>query len=134
MIAHAFAKNGISVSAALCFEGKTILKAGEAEIMLFEWVDDITLETNDVTTRHCRQIGELIGQMHNCRLTIENTPLPASLGARMEWMEFNMPRSMNRDAPPDERMLGAEHVTCTLADILSLARREREFLEWLNQP
>lgn len=55
------------------------------------------------------------------------------LGARMEWMEFNMQRSINPDTLPDERMLGAKQVTCTLADILALAARECELIGWLRE-
>ena len=262
-IARGFAKNGISVSSALCFDGETILKAGEAEIMLFEWVNGITLEDNVVTSQHCLQIGELFGEMHKCRIAIENFALPAScvfdkdhwadlieraktndwinevqaalpdlirfsaeyaealpllqsemvashrdldiknvmwnsdnnpiiidweaaglvnpmwelvdaalnwcgqtsgkpdkerfqmlisgylsvqpmdahmigptfagcIGARMEWMEFNMQRSINSDRPSEERMLGGEQVVGTLSDILSLAENKPDFVNWLQ--
>jgi Ser/Thr protein kinase RdoA (MazF antagonist) len=265
-IAGSFAKDGISVSAALSFDGQTILKAGEAEIMLFEWVDGITLEEDDVTIDRCRQIGELFGQMHNCRLSIENLALPANqafdknhwaellnrarsaecawvgetdaalpylirfsaayadalpllqantvashrdldikntmwkasghpviidweagglvnpmwelldaalnwcgqtsgqpdkerfqaliagyqtvqplnaamiepafagcLGARMEWLEFNMQRSIDTNTPSEEQSLGTGQVTSTLADILSLEAGKRDFFDWLPQ-
>ncbi|MDH4032919.1 MAG: phosphotransferase, partial [candidate division Zixibacteria bacterium] len=54
------------------------------------------------------------------------------LGARMEWLEFNMQRSINADTPPDEKAMGTEQVTSTLADIMSLAARRIEFVEWLR--
>lgn len=54
------------------------------------------------------------------------------LGARMEWLEFNMQRSLDPATPADEKTLAAKEVRGTLADIVTLSSQRAEFHVWFN--
>jgi Ser/Thr protein kinase RdoA (MazF antagonist) len=54
------------------------------------------------------------------------------LGARMEWLEFNLQRSLAIATPADERELANRQVLATLVDILALSSRQSEFRAWLE--
>ena len=58
-------KNNIPVSSALDIDGDYLKEYDDYYYMVFDYVNGKTLKDNEITIEHCKQIGGILGKLHN---------------------------------------------------------------------
>ena len=58
-------KNNIPVSSALDINGDYLKEYDGYYYMVFDYVNGKTLKDNEITIEHCKQIGGILGKLHN---------------------------------------------------------------------
>lgn len=64
--------NGIPVSNAKMFNSQFIIKVDNDYFMIFDFIDGKTLNDNEITSKHCDKIGEILAQIHNLKYDVLN--------------------------------------------------------------
>lgn len=83
-IAKAF-ENRIPLVRAMEFEGKQIQCLETGYFLVFPWVQGSSVFAKDITAKHCKIIGEILGKIHQSRLQVEGVLQEERSFGMFEW-------------------------------------------------
>ena len=76
IIARQAARHGLPAIAALIFNNHPLVELEGVSVLIFKWVEGLTLPTGPDTSDQAHQIGAILGRLHNLKFEVSDLAIP----------------------------------------------------------